>query len=164
MGFLATLRTGVRGGMHCAVNVREVHAVVTERKSMNNKLAGVIIVAAIGLAGYFLASVGRDPSEYEVAQRLRKAAPQKMAEECTNNVVGISRILKLDFDGYGSMPADQPRSHYNPKNWRGEAQVEYVNRIGGVERTNLHFVFDTYAMSDGGFSLTCRATTDPKRF
>lgn len=58
-----------------------------------------------------------------------------MAERCSNDVVGITRIVDLNFRGY---------SDQNPKAWRGEAVVEHVNLVGGIERTNLPMKFDTF--------------------
>src|ERR1017187_5825937 len=55
-----------------------------------------------------------------------------LREECTNQVVGITKIMSSYLD-------------YDPKtavtNWHAGASVEYINHFGGIDRTNLHLVF-----------------------
>ena len=50
---------------------------------------------------------------------------------CTNEVMGLYKIIKLHVDDTSGNLAD----------WTGEATVEYVNHDGGIDRTNLYFRF-----------------------
>ena len=118
------------------------------------------IIAVVALL--LLASPGREPSESKIADKLRGQGERRIIETCSNDVVGISRILKVSFDGYGEMSAENPRTYLNPRNWTGEATVDYVNKAGGIERTNLHFAFGKYQRDDGGFDLTCYTVQDPE--
>ncbi len=51
--------------------------------------------------------------------------------ELTNDVVGFSRMVKVDMAKF----------HGGPTNWLANATVDYVNRSGGIERTNLFYRF-----------------------
>jgi hypothetical protein len=63
--------------------------------------------------------------------RLRAGADAVVREYCSNTVVGITRIVRTDLDTLED----------NPAKWSGNAVAEFINRVGGVERTNLPFVF-----------------------
>ena len=55
------------------------------------------------------------------------------AEVCTNEVIGFRRIVNpplILFNGGA-----------DPTNWTAEADVEYINKQGGVEVTNLPIMF-----------------------
>jgi hypothetical protein len=76
--------------------------------------------------------------------RWRQEAPESVRKECTNAVVGFHRVVEARIDDYPSN---------NPKDWSGYAVVEFVNKVGGIERTNLPFFFgvtmgDVYAAVD----------------
>jgi len=49
-------------------------------------------------------------------------------------VVGLRSIISLDAKTYEN----------NYKLWSAKATVEYINQLGGVDRTNLDFRFDTF--------------------
>jgi len=69
------------------------------------------------------------------AQRLlryRAKAEQSVRVACTNDVVGLRQVMQTDLSTYQD----------NYKNWRASATVEFFNKMGGVERTNLDFRFD----------------------
>lgn len=55
----------------------------------------------------------------------------KMMPEITNSVIGLRTIID-----YGVSAPDD-----NVSNWSGVAEVEYINHLGGVDRTNLSFCF-----------------------
>jgi hypothetical protein len=65
--------------------------------------------------------------------RWRKEAQKGILQKCTNSVVGIRGIIRTDLQD----------SDDSLTKWSGSAVVEYVNRVGGVERTNLYFRFFT---------------------
>ncbi|MDB6109176.1 MAG: hypothetical protein JWR69_926 [Pedosphaera sp.] len=76
-------------------------------------------------------SVPAKESAYEAKHRLMEEAESKMLQELTNTVTGFKFLV----------------SHYvsstnaNPSEWTGNATAEFVNTVGGVERTNLPFIF-----------------------
>jgi hypothetical protein len=79
--------------------------------------------------------------------RWRREAPEAVRSELTNAVVGFYRAIEQP----GALNWDF--SSTSPNNWHGYAVVEFVNRLGGIERTNLPFRFlvtdgDVYAYLD----------------
>jgi hypothetical protein len=60
-------------------------------------------------------------------------AEESLREAATNAVPGIRLILITDFDCASGRLMD----------WHAHAKVDFVNRLGGVERTNLYFGFTT---------------------
>jgi hypothetical protein len=64
-------------------------------------------------------------------ERMQAEAERSLLVACTNDLVGLNRIVyKFVNDGAE-----------NPTNWTADITAEYVNHIGGVDRTNLSFVF-----------------------
>jgi len=107
---------------------------------------------AILCAAFLVCSCGqRDLSQHD---KLLAECQRLLLEECTNQTVGITKILKADIY---ELP-DQ-----NPTNWMiseiytnddsttstdywafsgsAEATVEYINKVGGIERKEIPFVF-----------------------
>jgi hypothetical protein len=70
---------------------------------------------------------------YETHRRWEKEADAVILRECSN-YVGFSRIL----DHYVFASEDAIT------NWHGNATIDYINKQGGVERTNLLFHFFVY--------------------
>jgi hypothetical protein len=67
-----------------------------------------------------------DPAVLRTLQ-WREEAQQAIQKCCSNDVVGITRIVNtqvIDLEDH-------------PDKWTGEASVEFINRVGGVERTNF---------------------------
>ena len=77
---------------------------------------------------------------WERANNLREMGQRAMLSECSN-LVGFHRIIgdPYIYDQFG-----------DPTNWDGRAEAEYVNKVGGIERTNLRFRF--WAHSDKVFA------------
>ncbi len=77
-------------------------------------------------------TVAEHPEMYEDAsskvRRYESEAEANMLKECSN-YAGFSRVL----DHYISA-SDKPMS-----DWVGHATIDFVNKAGGVERTNLQF-------------------------
>lgn len=74
-------------------------------------------------------------------------------KDCSNNVIGLSRIVKTDLDYSGS----------NPTNWWGMATVEFVNKVGGIERKDVWYIFQVIQNSSGGVR-SVYPIEDPDRF
>ncbi len=64
-------------------------------------------------------------------ETLQTNALNKMLEDCSNNVVGLQRIVKSYVEPQGS-----------PSNWFGMATVEFINKVGGYERVDKWYDFD----------------------
>src|SRR5208282_4428806 len=70
---------------------------------------------------------------------LQTKAANKILEDCSNNVVGLQRIVKSYVDYSGT-----------PSNWWGFATVEFINKVGGIEREERWYVFDPIQNEDTG--------------
>ena len=89
-----------------------------------------------GLGSYFeQRKRNSDPGSEETSgqrlNRFRKETKQAVLGEVTNAVVGITRIIQFD----------ESTSDDNYTKWTSRVSVEYMNRMGGIERTNLNLVF-----------------------
>lgn len=107
----------------------------------------VAIVASIGYMQNKRAEKNRLDEEQEFQQwdtpsleKLQANAKNSLFELCSNDVVGLRRIVTTDFDFNDN----------NPTNWRARANVEFVNTVGGVERKDAWYVFDIVTNSSGG--------------
>lgn len=96
----------------------------------------VVILAVVGLVAYAKlrdTSFGDKPLTPE--QRLERnvsEAKAAFAAAITNDVVGYHRTIKQDtFIGFGEAPA----------RWWATATVEFVNKVGGIERTVVYYRF-----------------------
>jgi hypothetical protein len=69
----------------------------------------------------------------ETIRQQRSKAKGLLLAECTNSVTGINRIIDVFVDD----------SDASASKWKGRATVEYINSVGGVDRTNLQFIFIT---------------------
>ena len=78
-------------------------------------------------------------TEWQLKQRFQTEAETEMLKECTNAVVGLTRIIHTSV-----LDAED-----NPQQWTGTVTAEFVNRMGGIERTNVPFKFSTDTGPDG---------------
>jgi len=69
---------------------------------------------------------------------LQTNALKKILEDCSNNVVGLQRIVKSSVDEHGT-----------PSNWTGTVTIEFINKAGGIERKDRWYFFDTIPNSTG---------------
>jgi|ERR1017187_6076369 hypothetical protein len=84
---------------------------------------------------------------------LRTNAINSIREDCSNEVVGLSRIVRvsmMDFDE-------------SPSKWSGTATCEFVNKVGGVERVERRYRISIVPNSTGGIGGVF-AHEDPKAF
>ena len=85
----------------------------------------------------------RQESPLARVRRFRAEAPALAQKACSNYVVGITRIVKLDLELEGTGQPYGGEGSRNPTNWTGEAVVEHVNSVGGIERQSLPLRFGT---------------------
>jgi len=106
-------------------------------------IIGTLLIVVVGTPLYWLqnqyAQMPRPETEWQQKRRFQSEAETEMFKECTNVVVGLTRIIHSSV-----LDADD-----NPQQWTGAITAEFVNRLGGVERTNLLFRFSTDTGADG---------------
>ena len=120
---------------------------IPKRTSRAPFIATCLVLIAIGLFLFYrkssrawdehMAEVEREraehPEKYESATgrqlRYRDEAEAAMLKECSN-YVGFTRVL----DHYVLT------SDISVSNWTGSATIDFINKVGGVERTNLLFM------------------------
>ena len=123
----------------------------------------VLVLLALALAANYQYRKGvqetRDElEEYNRDQNpslatLRTNAINSIYENCSNEVVGLSRIVKVFVVDYDK----------NPTNWTGTATCEFVNKVGGVERVERRYRISIVPNSTGGVGGVF-AYEDPKAF
>jgi|ERR1035437_2279860 hypothetical protein len=59
----------------------------------------------------------------------RAGADFAVRTACTNDVTGLRQIISVDASTYDD----------NLAKWKASATVEFINHIGGVDRTNLYY-------------------------
>lgn len=101
----------------------------------------------------------RHLSQWQIEDRREKMAEQCLLKECSN-YVGFVRVV--DHWIYDNS------SGVDPTNWHGTANIDYVNKVGGVERTNLIFCafktrHDVYMVIDSA-AMWHREEEAEKRF
>jgi hypothetical protein len=112
-------------------------------------ILAVLLVVVVGGPIFWWRSqysqVPKPETELQTRARLQSESEGEMLKECTNVIIGLTRIIHSSVT-----IADD-----NPYRWTGRATVEYVNRVGGIERTNLFFKFGTDTGTDGLVHLRC---------
>ena len=112
---------------------------VSKRKVVIRWIAAAILCVCIilPLGGFYKTMKFWDSMEPESEtpdqrmSRLRAEGERELLKACTNDVVGLHRVIRTSLDN----------SDNNPFKWTAHAEVEFVNRFGGIERTNLLFRF-----------------------
>lgn len=113
-------------------------------KLLSEMTPGKMVLGIVLGAAAVLVLVGgmiigpREESRSARLERFKGEAKTSMLEDCTNVVVGLRLVVGSRVDDLAD----------NPAQWSGEATVDYVNRAGGVERTNLVFRFRQRAAYD----------------
>lgn len=117
----------------------------------------VLLVVVVGGPIYWwrsqYAQVPRPETELQMKNRLQSEAETEMLKESTNVIVGLTRIIHSSV----VTAAD------NPYKWAGDVTAEYVNRVGGIERTNVLFKFGTDTGMDGLVHLRCSSESETER-
>ena len=101
------------------------------------RLMGVMVLVMVAVG------CSHDETPRARATRLHEEAPVAFAQAITNGVVGWTRTINSSIFDSGD----------NPHLWTGEATVEFVNKVGGVERKDTYFAF---SQSDG--HIRCSVT------
>jgi hypothetical protein len=116
-----------------------------------------LLVAVVGGPIFWwrtqFSQVPKPETESQQKNRLQSEAEIEMLKETTNVIVGLNRIIRQNVAN-----ADD-----NPYKWSGEVTVEFVNRVGGVERTNVFFRFGTDTGTDGLVHLRCSSESENDR-
>jgi hypothetical protein len=112
-------------------------------KKAGNYLGAIVLLAIAGWLWHARIQARKDlyptdPHDSESASqrmaRLHREAPGVVLEACTNEIPGLKQIIHLNvYDG-------DPLT----TRWTADATVDYINHLGGVDRTNLQFKFDQY--------------------
>lgn len=89
------------------------------------------------LAGFELSDVSAKPKKSETTDetliRFRTEADQLARNYVSNSVVGFRRLRFISMDTMSQVVT----------NWRGWAESEFINKLGGVELTTTYFQFST---------------------
>lgn len=106
-------------------------------------IVATLLIVVVGTPLYWLqnqyAQMPKPENEWQQKQRFQAEAQLEMLKECTNVIVGLNRIIHTSI-----LDADD-----NPQLWSGTIVAEYVNHMGGIERTNAPFKFSTDTGQDG---------------
>jgi hypothetical protein len=89
-----------------------------------------------------MTSPGDNESYAAKLARYRASAEDTARAECTNEITGLRNIITLDVE----------TSDDNFRNWTATATVEFINQIGGVDRTNLVLQFNPAGWTQTGWS------------
>jgi hypothetical protein len=104
---------------------------------MNSKIL-IALVAIVGMVG--LIGCKSNESEYD---RYNREANEEMLNYCTNNIIGLNHYISIDLRHFIIGPKNEilEGDSNDPHNWEGKIVAEYVNHVGGIDRTNLTFRF-----------------------
>src|SRR5262249_43571212 len=118
-------------------------------------LAVLLVVVVGGPVYWWRSQFVQVPTETErqLKSRLQTEAEVEMLKETTNVIVGLTRIIHSSLQTLID----------NPYKWTGEVTAEFVNRVGGVERTNVYFKFGTDTGTDGLVHLWCGSESELDR-
>ena len=109
----------------------------------------ILLVIVVGAPIYWWRSQYPDApkpeSELQQKARLQSEAEGEMLKECTNVVVGLTRIIR----------ASVVTAEDDPHRWSGDVVTEFINHVGGIDRTNIFFKFRTDTGPDGLMHLRC---------
>ena len=113
-------------------------------QSRNPLVAFLLVVFLVIAVGILLAVVltKKSPKETEHA-RYNREAKEVMLAYCTNSLVGLNRFISIDLRHFTVGPKGEmlEADIDDPHNWEGKVVAEYVNHMGGIDRTNFLFRF-----------------------
>ena len=120
-------------------------------------MMAILLVIVVGGPIYWWLSLYPDPrkpeTELQQKARLQSEAEGEMLKECTNVVVGLTRIIR----------ASVVTAEDDPYRWSGDVVTEFINHVGGIDRTNIFFKFRTDTGRDGWVHLRCSAEPEADR-
>jgi hypothetical protein len=116
-----------------------------------------LLVVVVGGPIYWwrsqFAQVPKPESDWQLKSRLQGEAETEMLKETTNVIVGLTRIIHSSVATVND----------NPYKWTGDVTAEFVNRVGGIERTNVFFKFGTDTATNGIVHLWCGSESETDR-
>ena len=71
---------------------------------------------------------------FAMRKRLQSEAQAMFLRKCTSSTAGLNRVIQKDLQ----------TNDGDPNKWTAEVTAEYVNHSGGIDRTNLPFLFWIY--------------------
>jgi hypothetical protein len=106
-------------------------------KAMKLKIL-FMLAALIGILG--LNGCKPNESEYD---RYNREAHEEMLRFCTNNIVGLNHFISIDLRHFITDSKNKilDGDINDPHTWEGNIVAEYVNHVGGIDRTNIVFRF-----------------------
>jgi hypothetical protein len=118
-------------------------------------ILAILLVVVVGGPIYWWRQAPRPESDWQLKTRLQGEAETEMLKETTNVIVGLNRIIRSSINNNN---ADD-----NPYRWSGEVTAEFVNKVGGIERTNVYFKFGTDTATNGLVHLWCGSESEADR-
>jgi hypothetical protein len=106
------------------------------------KSALVFGVAAFGVVIFGIFNRPNRPKHHNFYSE----ADSLVAEKVTNDLTGWRRTLSIYV---------KREDLGDPSTWTATADAEFINALGGVERTNLYYRFLTFTNTDGERSIFC---------
>ena len=108
--------------------------------------AGVIVGIPLERRLTALSARARSETGPQHLHRLQAEAQSLLLVQSTNAIIGLNRIINQDVS------LRDP----DPNQWSAQVTAEFVNRVGGIERTNVPFAFSSYhSPVDGLEHVTC---------
>ena len=103
------------------------------------------------LAAALLCGCGKTDKPKSAREKLLDQARQLFGAEITNSIVGLRSVNRFWLEDFSE----------SATNWRGVAEVEFINHRGGVARTNLVRVFRWHKFDlDPAPTLLCEPDYD----
>lgn len=137
------LNTAVQGfncpGCSTFLSVLPIKKQSRKQQSRKQIIAAAVVIIGLIILAFALTRESEPPVEtrYQYWRRMRESAKVSFAAAVTNSVVGWHRTIEADCMCFDD----------SPQTWYGSAVVEFQNRVGGIERTNLYFGFGNGAGS-----------------
>ncbi len=97
-------------------------------------MVGAGLCVGIPLEHWLGVDLPKRETSFELHKRLQTEAQDMLSRQCTNAIVGLSRIVNRDLF----------IANADPNQWTARVTAEYVNHFGGIDRTNMPFVFWVY--------------------
>ena len=87
-------------------------------------------------------------SAWAMKQRWQFEARSAVTNACPKAIIGFSRVIELRLDS----------SVDNPSKWKAQVEVDFINQVGGIQRTNYPFIFTLSSPdSDSRLHVGCYA-------
>ena len=101
-------------------------------KTLFSLFAAVVLLCGCRQQPQEIAWEDQTPEQH--LEHWRNSARFELMKECTNEIVGLSRIIETQIND----------SSGNVGQWTAEVTAEHINHYGGIERTNMLFCFSPW--------------------